>query len=388
MASMKGDMLDLVGLLHDGLADETIWDRALDAVSKIIGSPHFFMGTVNQGGRPFELIGHRMTPGVTDLLAGKLANRVDNPWVPAAVYSPLRRPVTVDNIGGQQLLEQTRVWQDIYLAYGLADAVGMVLERQPECADVLVIARPQGQPPFERASLDALTLLAPHLARAWRVKRALVEWEERVGTLTFALDRLARAVIVTDGDGKVRFANRAADRLLSAGDGVDTKGGRIRARDPHGTAGLHSLIRRATTAAIGEADLAVDAMALRRIDDGVPLAVVVEPIAPTHAGRLGHDANPGALLFIGDSEASSRPSARRLRIVYGLTRAEARLTELVVQGHGLAAAADVMGITANTAKFHMKTVFQKVGVSRQTELIVRVMADVGGLAEPDALRPA
>lgn len=381
------DMLELVGLLHEGLADEAVWEQALDAVSNVIGSPYFFLGTVNQSGRPFELIGHRMSPGVTDLIGGKLANRVDNPWVPAAVSAPLRRPVTVDAIGGQQMLEQTRVWREIYQAYGLADAVGLVLERQPECADVLVAARPLGKPSFDRRALEGLRLVAPHLARAWRVKRALADWERRVGTLTLALDKLSRAVVVTDNDGAIRFANRAADRLLSAGDGVDATGGRIRAKSARETSALHDLIQRAATTALGQADSAVDAVSLPREAAGAPLAVVVEPLASPHADRLGHAANAGALLFIGDSEATSYPSARRLRIVYGLTHAEARLTELMVQGHGLASAAGAMQVSANTAKFHLKAVFQKVGVSRQAELAVRVMADVGGLAEPEALSP-
>lgn len=33
------------------------------------------------------------------------------------------------------------------------------------------------------------------------------------------------------------------------------------------------------------------------------------------------------------------------------------------------------------------TVFAKVGVGRQAELVRRMLADVGGLAEPEALRP-
>ena len=77
-----------------------------------------------------------------------------------------------------------------------------------------------------------------------------------------------------------------------------------------------------------------------------------------------------------------------MRVVYGLTPAEARLTALLVRGHGLASAAEALGVSRNTAKYHLKTVFGKIGISRQTELVRRVLADVGGLAEPEKMAPS
>lgn len=126
---------------------------------------------------------------------------------------------------------------------------------------------------------------------------------------------------------------------------------------------------------------------LPRGDEGAPLAVVAEPLAPAHSETLGHQAKPGAVLFISDSEASTRPSTERLQVVYNLTPAEARLTALMVDGHDPASAASRLGVSANTVKYHLKTVFDKVGVGRQAELVRRVLADVGGLAEPDKLLP-
>lgn len=115
--------------------------------------------------------------------------------------------------------------------------------------------------------------------------------------------------------------------------------------------------------------------------------MVAEPLAPSHSDTLGHRAEPGAVLFISDSEACTRPSADHLRVVYGLTAAEARLTALVATGHDSHSAARNLGVSGNTVKYHLKSIFDKVGVSRQAELIRRMLADVGGLAEPAKLRP-
>ena len=133
--------------------------------------------------------------------------------------------------------------------------------------------------------------------------------------------------------------------------------------------------------------MAVDALALPAGDNFSALAVVAEPLAPPHGDVLGHSPEPGAILFISDSEAGTTPPIERIRVVYGLTPAEARLTSLLVKGASIATAAEQLEVSQNTAKFHLKAVFEKTGVRRQSQLVRRVLADVGGLAEPEKRLP-
>ena len=215
----------------------------------------------------------------------------------------------------------------------------------------------------------------------------LGEWQDMAGTLKLVLDRLERGVVVTDAEGKVRFANGAADRLLTRGDVLDVTGGRIRGKRSADSRELLGLVQRAARTAVGDDSIATDALAVSGDGDGPSLAIVAEPLAAAHSDSLGHRSEAGAVLFISDSEACTSPSSERLRIVYGLTPAEARLAALVVEGQDSASAALTLGVSPNTVKFHLKTIFDKVGVSRQAELVRRVLADVGGLAEPEKLVP-
>ncbi len=387
MGKAGPDILNLVGQLHEGVVDDDAWTRGLDAACAIIGSPVLMLGAVNEG-RLGSLLGHRMPREMVDSVAASFCTPIDNPWVAAVATERLRRPVTTDDLGGQQALEHTRMWKEFYRPFGVREAAGAVLERQPGFAEIVMIGRTFGQPAFQSAELKAFGRVLPHIARAWRVKRQLAEWKTRAGTLKFVLDRLDRAIVVTGPEGEIRFANRAADRLLSRGNGIDATRGRLRAARPRDTDALRLLIDGATRTGVGTGQIAVDAVAIRCSDDSPPLAVVAEPLAPAHSDRLGHEAFPGAVLFIGESEASSRPSVDRLRIVYGLTPAEARMTSLVVEGHDIASAALAAAVSENTVKYHLKTIFGKVGVSRQTQLVRRVLADVGGLAEPEKMVPA
>ncbi|MCW6506777.1 helix-turn-helix transcriptional regulator [Lichenifustis flavocetrariae] len=63
------------------------------------------------------------------------------------------------------------------------------------------------------------------------------------------------------------------------------------------------------------------------------------------------------------------PSPCVIGSFFGLTPAEARLAYEMAHGDGLGACARRLGITPNTARTHLKHVFEKTGTRRQAELL-------------------
>ncbi|MBV8970990.1 MAG: hypothetical protein JO290_01725, partial [Sphingomonadaceae bacterium] len=367
-------MLDLVGALHEGVVDEGSWRAGLDGLSDMFAGAALLFGTMPKDRAHIDLTGHRVDPAGVAVLAGPTAKAKDNPFVAIAPYAPLRRPMTIADIGGWEALRQSRVWLEFCIAYNFTSGAGAVLERQSDRIEVAMVMR--GKEGLSSDEIATYAALLPHIARAWRVRRVLDDWRAQAGGMAAALDLLDRGVIVTDGDGRVRFANAAADRLLTRGDGLDATRGRLRARWPHATDRLQAMIGRAAGTADGEDMVAVDALALDRGDGTIPLAVIAEPIAPGHSAELGQAARGGAVLFVNDATANADPTPERLAAVYGLTAAEAQLTARLAAGDGIGAAAEAQGISSNTAKTHLKAVFGKVGVGRQTQLLRRILADL------------
>lgn len=387
MASATSPILEVVGHLHEGVVDDRAWERAVNSVCEALDIPRLLMGAISRGGKQVEFVfGHRAAPHAVALLEGPLADPVHNPWLALAVTHPLRRVATVDDMGGLNYLKSTRMWSDFYVPFDIGECIGAPLERQPEYSNVLIAGRKTGDRSFSGREKKTLQALLPHIARAWRVKRSIVDMEAQIGSLKMVLDRIERAIVVTGPEGEIRFVNRSADRLLSRGNAIDTRNGRLCATRSRHTEALRALIGRAAATSVGAESVAVDAVALPCENQEASLAVVAEPLAPAHSDTLGHVAAAGAILFIGDSEASRSPSSERLQVVYGLTPAEARMASAIVDGGGMASAASALNLSPNTAKYHLKAVFGKVGVSSQVQLVRRVMADVGGLAEPEKLR--
>ena len=74
-------------------------------------------------------------------------------------------------------------------------------------------------------------------------------------------------------------------------------------------------------------------------------------------------------------------SIDRLRSHFGLTPAEARLALHLVAGETLRSAEAKLSITYETARTHLKNIFDKTGTCRQAELVVVIVT-----ALPDCLK--
>lgn len=89
---------------------------------------------------------------------------------------------------------------------------------------------------------------------------------------------------------------------------------------------------------------------------------------------------PCFMVMISDPEhRSGTVDSRELRTVYGLTPAEASLTAALVQGETLAQIAAGRQIAVDTARKRLKSIFEKTKTHRQSELIQRVLLDLGAI---------
>jgi DNA-binding CsgD family transcriptional regulator len=76
-----------------------------------------------------------------------------------------------------------------------------------------------------------------------------------------------------------------------------------------------------------------------------------------------------AVAFINDPVRPQRPAQQVLRALYGLTPAECRVALLLSDGHAPRKIANMVGVTDNTVRSQIKSIFAKTGVKRQVELI-------------------
>jgi DNA-binding CsgD family transcriptional regulator len=109
---------------------------------------------------------------------------------------------------------------------------------------------------------------------------------------------------------------------------------------------------------------------LRRPDGRRPLLIQPMPVR-----GVGLDALPGAriLITITDLEANTDSSAADLKQLFDLSVAESHVAALLGQGHEPIEIARRRGVAVDTVRAQLKSIFRKLDVSRQSD-VVRLLA--------------
>jgi DNA-binding CsgD family transcriptional regulator len=223
------------------------------------------------------------------------------------------------------------------------------------------------------AHVALLQRVTPHLERALQVNRQLSGAGFRWRAAEECFNRLQVGVVLVGPNLSVQFANTEAQRLLRQEDGLSLdRDGHLVAGSPDDNVRLRqSLLALVAPPAIDRLG-AGGILSVRRRSGGRPYGLLVAGLrAP--AG-LFEAAAATAIIFISEGSRRRQPSAERLAEAFGLTPAEGRLLQVLLRGQGLREAAACLGISANTAKTHLRALFDKLGCARQAELVRSVMS--------------
>jgi DNA-binding CsgD family transcriptional regulator len=285
-----------------------------------------------------------------------------------------RSPGTI-HIGEQLVPEQELVRSRFYTEWlrpqDLHHRLCAVLSREEATVVFLEVLRSQESVGFDEHDVERCRLLLPHLQRALRMRRRLADLEVERDAALRVLDQLPWGVVFVDEHRNRLAANRHADEILIAGDGLTARGNVLRADLADETARLERLLNSALDRTGRQRSSAGGTLSITRPSGAHPLSVVVVPlnIEMETFGERG----PIAAIFVTDPDSPLDPHEQHLRELYALTAGEARLASLLLQGKSVEEAAAVMGITVNTARTRLKRIYNKTGVRRQPELVRRLL---------------
>ena len=180
------------------------------------------------------------------------------------------------------------------------------------------------------------------------------------GRMAATLDALKLGVVLADADGRILYANRAAQEMMRDGGPLRDRGGVLRAESGAASAEIRAAIRHAGRGSgNGRTGHAVRLAEL----DHTPVVAHVLALA---AG----EPEPGAVAAVFINPAvDDGESAQAVAATFGLTPAETRVLGRVLSGSSVAKAAAELGVAATTARTHLDSIFAKTGVSRQFQLL-------------------
>jgi DNA-binding CsgD family transcriptional regulator/GAF domain-containing protein len=365
MSHLSEAALPLVEQLLDAVADDAAWPMFLDALAREVGGvvPGLYInergtdstlfaevsGLDPTWGRAYEQYYKRCDP-----------RRVRIQALPAG--SVFVGSALVDD----RQLVRSEFYNEFLRPQGFFHIVGGVPLENDDLVAVVRVIRPRTAQAFGRREAALIHRLMPHLSRVLRLQQRLTVAAARRDEAAEVLDWFPTGVLLLDASGRVVAANRVAEEILASGDGLRAGGEGLRAALPVESAVLHRLI-----AEIGRGTVAIDpsggVLNLTRPSGARPLNLLVAPLR----GKLLSQEAPRAavVVFVTDPERLPSTPVDRVQRWLGLTRAEASLVLQLLRGCRVEDAADVLGISPQTARTQLKRALAKTSTGRQAELI-------------------
>lgn len=354
MPTVLGSFDKLTEAFAAAAVDPTRWDAAMDIASDATGSLGALL--VPLGQRTPNLPKSESMHGVAEDYVGK--GWIHRDERTRSIPTILRRGVSSEfDFTTSEEMAKSPYYQEFLARHGLKWFAGVkVGEGEDVWALVLQLTVAQG--PFSHDELTRLAELSRSLAGAATLARAF--GSARMEAVLGAFEASRTPVAAIDRSGEAVRLNLSAEHLLGADLQVVKK--RLVSFNRDATAALDRALH-ALLWTTGEAFHAPVVLPRRF---GRP--IIAYPSRLAAEAFYGFGACAGFVTFV-DLDARFSIDGRVLARAFQLTPAEARLAVRFLAEESLEAAAEGLGISIDTARNQLKSIYQKTGVRRQGEII-------------------
>jgi DNA-binding CsgD family transcriptional regulator len=361
---------EIIHKIYACATGEGEWEDALRPIMGLLGAK--CLGIVKHSIAPVRaevLVGVDVDPLTQAAYVEKYVR--ENPVINCLSAMPLGFISIGSGVVDETFYRSSAFYNEWQKPAGYADNMGISIARRRGEFVLLSMPRDFSGGLYTQEELLVIKPYVQHLVRAFNIWLRLTSAEQENEWVDEALDQVARGIIILGEERAVLYANKNAERLLAANEGLHRAHFRLEASSPSIAERLDAIL------ALFESGAADDeeeyGFAIARGAGRPPLFVRVQP-------PLGH--RPGqrtfglpkalAFLHIVDPEERELRGVKLYCEAYGLTAGEARLVEAVIRTESIIEAAGMLEITEATARTHAKHVYAKTGVKSFSALVAQV----------------
>lgn len=367
-----GQLDKLLGAIYQGCLETLPWSTALTDLRSVLGA-NWVTLILRPASDKLNALIVNSGPEGPFMEKGKFVTHTAFMLDPFSGLPP-DRIATVDEVVGPTEWQNSEFYKQFVEPYDIRYMIGADLFTADGSECRLRICRPQSAGHFSESDKGICQQLLPHFKRAIELHSRLDRIESERSLYATTVDRMFLGTVVFDETGAILRINHAAEEILKENDGLSISGGLLQANYAQENRHLQTLIRRALADNRTSAPGIGQVMSVTRPSARAKLGIAVRsiPISEWSEGRH----RPAVTVFIRDPEQKSMASRDVIQELFELTPAEASLALLLADGMTLDEAADQLDIRKNTARAHLRSIFAKTGVTRQTSLVRLLLGSV------------
>lgn len=253
--------------------------------------------------------------------------------------------------------------------YGVSDLIGFdVHDKQSHIRLRLRLVRIGDAPAFSQDDRVRLESIVPLMDNALKLYSAYTHnsfveelYEELLGSMDIAS-------VIVNAKLEVLSANQQAKQILTSKDGVFLRRNSLRCSQVSDQQKLedacHELMGRARDDELARQTCSIS---IGRTSSDRKWDVYIRTVGKQNV--VFGEGGPELVLLLQGPVRDCAPSQSRLIEMFGVTPAEAKLVAHLVDGLTLTAAAEALGVSRNTARAQLASIFTKTGVNRQNQLV-------------------
>ena len=369
--------------IYDAVSNVDMWVDALSAAAEVCGAEAMLLVYGNLSGGDPVVVG--ASGFKTEVLDEFEKNHLkDDELVRESMSGPVGILVSSEHRRRGWDFLDTPMYRRLLWPCGLRYLAGTAIINTPKAYASLWMGRSEGAGDCPPESTQRFFEFVPHFGRAMAIHHRLRLSLMQAELATGVFDRVSVGVVLLDVDGDPILANREAVRIALRRDGLVFSDRCLAAEHPADSKRLRELIRQ-----VGQSESPTEdsentfggAIRIKRPSGQSDYHVVAMPL-PRRC-QPGDGSGAVSVLFITDPDRAHRPVSFLFGGLYGLTDAESRLVCELLEGRGLTAAAEQLGLSRNTVHSQLSSIFQKTGTRRQGELLRLLLGGVAPIEPPD-----
>lgn len=286
---------------------------------------------------------------------------------------PDGKVVHIPDLYTEKEKEASRVYNDYLVANGLLNAVTVRMNCPQESRVYWSLLHPRHDGVWKSGQIRVIRRLLPHVARFAQLRQVLFDARASRESLTQLLDSTRCGIIQLDYRGRIVQMNGYARNLLRESDGLFDKNGSLSARAPEDRKNLAKVLERALPR-LGHPGVSGSVTVGRKS---------IRPRYLLYAVPVGEQegnfeiARVSILILIVDPTRKTAIDPSLVAEVLGLTPSESQIASLLANGQSIREIAHSTGREESTIRWHIKHIFNKQAITRQSELIRRVLELAG-----------
>jgi len=353
----------LIGKIYDAALEPHLWQQFMEAARNIFGSKGstFLMLDYVQPQRSVVDI-----HGVDNDLEDEVLQRREKEdyWYLAARQYSAGNVVLGSKLIEPGVMRQTSFYNDIASPLDIEYMLGCVINNGKDRSAFISFLRGDKSDNFTEEHEYTLTILLPHIQKAYFIQQQLSE----KASLEMALNESPYGVVILDTNKRPMTINKMAEQFFLEQDGMTLRYGSLKFWEYSNQVAFDHTVNRIIYPHVNTIQTHGETISICRPSGKMPYQLMITPLNHRSTEVALNDRG-ACIIFIHDPTITPNLSIDVLMTSYGLTKAEATLCDELFSGKTLEHACDSLHVSRNTAKTHLKQIFNKCGVNSQAALM-------------------